>query len=302
MSNVFRFREGQPVTWFNRNASESNQFCLYCGRRVGSNAEIESNKEHLIGRNFVPKGSLAGDAFNFVFRACIECNTEKSDAERHVSTVSLFNSPARLVDLSINDLAARKASNDHHPTERRLVRDASVPHKIETEGNGFSGTLHMTSPPQLEYKSVLLLAVRQIQGLFALISTEDPRVPEKSKLLAADKVLLHKDYNYGDWGNPQLIEIIERTKGWSAPLFVNSASGHFKAILRIPKSQEEGYFWALEWNKSVRIVGAICHPSQYPVWLKDLPQLKWWSIPGKDCRIRMETPLRGIPDHLFTTE
>jgi hypothetical protein len=257
----------------------------------------------LIGRNFVPKGSLTGDSFNFVFRACIECNSEKSNAERHVSTVSLFNSPARLEGRAINDLAIRKASKDYHPIAQKLVRDASVPHKIETEGNGFSSNLHMTSPPQLEHKSVILLAVRQIQGLFALITTEDPRIPEKSKILSASNVLVHMNYNYGDWGNPQLLEIVERTKDWQAPLVVNSASSHFKAILRLPKSPGEGYFWALEWNKSVRIVGAICHPNQNPAWLDNLPTLNWWSIPGKDqSRIRMEIPLGENSDYLFASQ
>ena len=54
----------------------------------------------MIGRNFVPSGTMDGDAFQFLFRACQECNSRKADAERHVSSVTARNiSRARMRSL-----------------------------------------------------------------------------------------------------------------------------------------------------------------------------------------------------------
>src|SRR5947209_19886080 len=109
MSDVFGFKRGQPVTWYNKDLTKSNQYCLYCGDFLGIGSEVASDKEHLIGRNFVPKGSLDSGGFNFIFRACQSCNGRKSSAERHISSVTLFNSPGRWSDEDVDALAIHKA-------------------------------------------------------------------------------------------------------------------------------------------------------------------------------------------------
>lgn len=89
---------GKTVSWFERSGKLSNRYCLYCGVAVGGETDAPSNKEHLIGRNFVPAGSMGAEAFNFLFRACVPCNARKAVAERHVSSVTLINGPGRLQD------------------------------------------------------------------------------------------------------------------------------------------------------------------------------------------------------------
>ncbi len=71
---------GETVSWFNRNPAQSNQYCLYCGVLVGTGATVLSDKEHFIGRNFVPTGALGSGSFNFIFRSCRECNGRKAIA------------------------------------------------------------------------------------------------------------------------------------------------------------------------------------------------------------------------------
>ena len=65
-------------------------------------------REHLIGREFVPAGAFdGGRKFNFIFRTCEHCNGKKAEFERHVSSVTLFRSPARAEDERIDARAAR---------------------------------------------------------------------------------------------------------------------------------------------------------------------------------------------------
>jgi 5-methylcytosine-specific restriction endonuclease McrA len=82
MMSVHGRLTGETVSWFNKNPAYSNQHCLYCGSPVGERATIVSDEEHLIGRNFVPTGTLRGGGFNFIFRSCRECNGRKGDLWR----------------------------------------------------------------------------------------------------------------------------------------------------------------------------------------------------------------------------
>ncbi|MCY1211229.1 hypothetical protein D3C86_1823210 [compost metagenome] len=63
--------------------------------------------------------------FNFIFRACVECNQRKAIAERHVSSVTLFNTPARAKGEYVDMEALRKASNDYHPRKKGVLVKAS---------------------------------------------------------------------------------------------------------------------------------------------------------------------------------
>src|SRR4051812_14797221 len=110
MQPVFGTRARQPVVWFSSDLAKSNQHCPYCGVLVGVGSTVASNKEHMIARNFVPPGSLGGTGFNFIFRACVDCNQRKADAERHVSTVTLLTSSARGTDGEVDAAALHKAS------------------------------------------------------------------------------------------------------------------------------------------------------------------------------------------------
>ena len=65
---VFAFRPNQPAVWFHKNRELSNKYCLYCWADVSDQA-VASDKEHLIGREFVPTGTLGGTAFNLIFRS-----------------------------------------------------------------------------------------------------------------------------------------------------------------------------------------------------------------------------------------
>jgi hypothetical protein len=297
----FERRTANVVSWFWKgNLEKSNHYCLYCYRFIGPGSEIASNKEHLIGREFVPKGYLDGDSFNFIFRACVDCNGSKSDQERHVSSVTLAASPARAVDPVVNEIAARKARRDFHPLRKGVVV-ANATEKLTLKGS--MGAVQMThtlvGPPPLDEHRALGLAARQIQALFSMLTTRDPRKESTTSILRPDCWRWYGCYSSDDWGNPELMELQDRAKAWPIMFAVTAARGFFRAIIRKRASPPEELFWALEWNKRERIVGAICAPGTEPDLFKDLPEEEWIAAPD-GFRMRFQLPMPEDRDELFS--
>jgi hypothetical protein len=144
---------GQTISWYAASPEHSNACCLYCGRSLRGQSAPKSDKEHLIARNFAPAGTMGGDAFNFLFRACRECNARKAHAERHVSSVTLFNSPSRQVDTRADDAALRKGRGDFHPHKKGvLVQDAHEQLTIRGSMGPMSINFGMLAPPPGEFE------------------------------------------------------------------------------------------------------------------------------------------------------
>ena len=173
----------KTVSWYDRKPTWSNQHCPYCGVLVADGAIVRSDKEHLIARNFVPTGALGSGSFNFIFRSCRECNGRKARAERHVSSVTLVNSPGRANDERANEAASRKAIKDFHPDKQGIpIGKATDDYFMEFTHGALSINFDLTSPAQANRAAAQLLAFHHIQALFALVTTEDYRVPEKMHL------------------------------------------------------------------------------------------------------------------------
>lgn len=297
MKNEDTFRRGREtgcvISWYTSSPSLSNALCLYCGQSVIQPDAPPSDKEHLIARNFVPSGSMGNQSFNFLFRACRACNARKADAERHVSSVTLFNSPSRAVDSRADISAVRKGRADFHPKKRGvLIQNSHEEWKLDLPHPLMKLSFAGTRPPQVDMSSAGEFAFCHIQGLFALITTNDFRDPSRMNLLPQDQFVWYDMYSHQDWGNPQIVELSQRVKDWECAANVNSADGYFKAIMR---QHESGWFWALEWNKQLRLVGGICR-HQMPIF-KNLPGEKW--IPTPNGRMRREIPIDPTIDLLF---
>lgn len=299
MSDVYGFRSWQqPISWYHQDKTKSNHACLYCGESLVHPSETPSDKEHLIARKFGPPSTSEGRGFNFIFRCCRECNAEKADAERHVSAVTLWTNPARRSDESINSRAVHKASREYHP-EGGLVQDARTEHSVSLSiGGVLNFKFNYTGPPRLDDAAVHLLASRQVQALFSLVTSDDPR--ERGGLTLLPRKWIYRFGRYflhTDWGNPQVVEITKRTLHWESQVLISTANGALKAILKCSPDERSGWFWALEWNRSTRVLGAICDPDSLPAWLRDLPELDWRLLP--EGRSRREVPIAPAEDLLF---
>lgn len=305
MNGIYRYKKNQPANWFHRSKSKSNQYCLYCGRFIGEGSSLESNKEHLIGKEFVPTGEFGnGDLFNLIFRACKECNNEKSDAERHLSSITLFNSPAREDSQTHNQIAQRKAEKDFHPIKQGvLIKDSGKNFKFTTKFGPSSASFGLSGPPQADEQCIEFLAYRHVQGIFSLITSHNPLAAEGTCLLSHKYFHLYGSYGYLDWGNPQLVKIMDRASEIPCYANIETANGFFKVIMRRKKGDTGQWFWALEWNKSLRVVGAITEPDGFPVIFEGLPSLDWEDVgvhDGERIRIRQEVPLNSEEDILFS--
>jgi hypothetical protein len=72
--------------------------------------------------------------------------------------------------------------------------------------------------------------------------------------------------------------------------------------MRRDDATDTGWFWALEWNKSVRVCGLIGAPDTEPSLLSNLPDLRWEILEANGnvvTRARKETPLTNMEDTLF---
>lgn len=302
MPNVFNFQSNQPTVWYHKVPVKSNKHCLYCGRIVGENSELKSNKEHLIGRNFVPKGKFkTGQEFNFIFRGCKICNRQKGKLERHISSITIFNSPSRLKDSKVNKIALRKGNQDYHP-DKSGTKIKNSSEGLDLKFNKFL-KFSALGPPQLNPSYVKRLSVYHIKGLFSLITSNNPLETEGTKIIPSEQILFFNFFNQRDWGNKQLQEVTSRVKNWPCPARIITADSFFKAIFKISEDHEN-WFWALEWNKYLRIIGGINATGNTPSIFKNLPSLNWKyvvNINGEKFRYRKETALNH-EDELFKLE
>ncbi|MBV1951779.1 MAG: hypothetical protein KUG64_06260 [Cycloclasticus sp.] len=306
MKLVHKYINNQPIVWFHKKKEKSNQFCLYCGTHVGFSSEEASNKEHLIGRQFVPSGAFQeGKGFNLIFRACEVCNSRKAEIERHISSVTLLNGIPNQENSEYVDRAIIKASKDFHPLKQGvLVKDASDKQKFNFNFGSMKISFESISPPQLSQEYIKALSFYHIQGFFSLLTSSNPEVVSGTKLLPEKNFWFHGAYTHGDWGNAELMEIAKRIEILRCNANISTADGNFKVLMCHSIKDPSYWFWALEWNKNLRVVGGIYSPKKCPPIFDDLPIQQWKPLgegsDGAKHRIREEIPLDKNDDILFS--
>lgn len=288
----------QPVNW---GRAPSNEVCLYCNEPFDG-ANVVATKEHLVGRNFVPRGSLnGGQSFNFIFNACHACNNDKSTLEGHVSTITQLMSPAVAESAAFSERARAKSHGEIHPWTRRPVAESFHESTIQMRGVGLGIRMGFVGPPQADRDIVYRLALRHVQGLYALVTNPD-RTVQPLTLLFPGWVYVLGYYLPSDWGNSQALAASERVRDWTVRARIITASGYFQAMLRRDHAEVGTWFWALEWNRYMRIIGGISYDGQQPSFMRDLPELQWIQSrtpTGAIFRSRQEQPLDEARDDLF---
>jgi hypothetical protein len=122
--------------------------------------------------------------------------------------------------------------------------------------------------------------------------------------LSGDYFGFFRAYPHRDWGNPQLLEVARRAAAVPVVTWITTANGYFRCVLRREALPSSPWFWALEWNKSLRLVGWIGVPTTVPPIFADLPDIGWHTTlhPGGGfTRFREEVKLGDIDDLLFET-
>jgi hypothetical protein len=296
----------------------NNLFCPYCGRNlklINGVEPVESSVDHVIGRQFVPKGYLENE-WNLILDVCKDCNGKKGRLEDGLSSISRLsvlddlNYPVDVVLDLQRKLGKRNKQTGAirgatHPETNRPVSDSFVRQSLHTSFGPMSMSLSYIAPPQA-FDSEKKLATLHIQGFYFLIANTDPAYPNKNGVTTPNSVYLQEKYIHplfvlrrSDWGNEAVKKFVARTCDWETCFKKCTASGYFKVLMRRGKDRKKPpLFWVLEWNKNIRIFGMIREPGNPDIVEKELSEL--CNIEqSEELNIEREIPLMENEDNLF---
>lgn len=277
-----------------------NRMCAYCGAALDS---VRRTKEHVVGRNFVPRGPLNG-SLNVILQSCLECNNRKSDLEDEISALTMYPDLARGFEGmgdAVKAEALRKLEKSRSRSTRKLIKESTQDHSIS--GNPFPGlkmSFTMTSPPQMDESRVHDLVLYHLRGFFfALTYNPETHVgyfwPDGTYM----PIMVSRRT---DWGNEVHLWFMNKVNSWYDRLIGHIADEHFRvAIRRAPDS--ELWSFAFEWNRSTRVIGFFGRKEPLITTRSEIPELKMAvlgsSTDGSVLRIREEIPLTDNADSLF---
>ncbi len=263
----------------------NNAYCLYCARNL---SEVKAEKEHVIGRNFVPTHALT-NAWNFTCQACPACNRRKSFLEGEISAITMAPTPrGNHVNQEVAEVFSKKKQWARIRSTGDYVKDSQVQQTLQIPLYGGLMSVCLVGPPSLDVDMVHELAWFQLKGLFGWVLSEITIYPECFDL---EECLVSNFARKTDWGNSLQEQLTQRTQDWPILLNLSTAKSYFKAIIRFSPFDPMLKFWALEWNNNIRIVGFFG-----PKYLCNSEDnfLKYPSI-----RLRTEIPLDPSRDILF---
>ena len=148
-----------------------NTRCAYC------NAEFllpnEPQKEHVVGKNFVPRGSH-DQQWNLHLNSCHACNQEKSALENDLSAITMIGGISE--DISQDVDRASEALRKSKTVSRRSGKTvAESREELSIHGNIGAADLkvQMISPPQLDGQRAFRLAHYQLRGFFFMLTYDE---------------------------------------------------------------------------------------------------------------------------------
>jgi|SRR5579859_8129525 len=276
----------------------NNETCVYCASLLG---KPMTTKEHVIGRRFVPRGTLAGQ-WNLILRACRSCNRRKSDLEDDLSAITM--QPDMWGQFADHDPvlaleAIRKARSASRRT-RKQVKDSSES-RIITASLGPNGTMGLTfiSPPQTDRQRVFELSRFHLTAFFYWITYNDQT---KRGGYWPGTFLPVAEAVKSDWGNPTHRAFMKTVLDWTPRLVAVGANGFFRVAIRRHPSAI-CWSWALEWNHKHRIIGFFGEQAQAEAVFANFPQPQTHIIAqsANEClRVREEIALSQEEDQLFS--
>lgn len=273
----------------------ANVVCPYCGAALTKETR---NKEHVIGRRFVPKGKLHGN-WNLIVNACRTCNGLKADLEDDIAAITMqpdtfgrfgHDDPSGAAE------AARKAAKSYSRRTKKLVKDSHEQMTITMPfGTGATFKFGFTGPAQLDRDRIFELARLQVAAFFFWITYKPDR---KRGYWWPGGFYPVLEASRGDWGNPVHQAFSEAVVDWEPRVMACNADGFFKLALR-KHPDADCWSWALEWNHALRVIGFCGNEQAARDVAKRFPKLQGHLISqGENVTIgyRTETPLPDDAD------
>ena len=204
-----------------------NTRCAYC------NSEFvrpdEPQKEHVIGRLFVPRGALE-QQWNLHVNSCHACNQKKSELENDISAISMLHTGADTV--SPDETLAIEANRKSSTTSRRTGRPVAQSFETFQVGGRLGPaeiTFSLVGPPQVDEDRAFSLALYQIQAFHFFLTYDDEARsgygwPGIFAPLGVDR--------RSDWGNIAMVAFSDLVSEWSLRLNAPTAKGYYRVLIK----------------------------------------------------------------------
>lgn len=276
-----------------------NLRCVYCGTWFDT---LKPTKEHVIGRRFVPKGKLNGQ-WNLIVQACKACNRRKSDLENDISGITLFpdqwGKHADPEDVDALESSRRKATNCISAITGLPIKDSIPRFTIKVPlAPGATLTFNMTANPELSEDRVYELARLHCMAFFFFVTYD---AGKKVGGYWLGEFLPLMETVRADWGNPVMRTFAEAVVNWEPRVYAVTADGFFKIVIR-RHPEAVCWSWALEWNKTRRVIGFFGDVETAQVIASSFPKIEMNALkehPNKYMRFRLDVPITEEEDVLF---
>jgi hypothetical protein len=277
-----------------------NIACAYC--HVEFSDLVPFEKEHAIGRRFVPKGTLHGQ-WNLLLRSCRRCNAHNQSGRRHLGNCNAARRGGRTRQCRRTPACGgRKAQNAISRKTGKPVAAGEEPIKVGGKFGPATFTFSFSMPPQVHEYRLFQLARYQVAAFFYW--TTFKKETGRGGLMPGGFYPLAV-VRKADWGNPQMLWFMEETKSWAWRVHAIGADGYFKLATKRKSDTEDIWSWALEWNQNFRLVGFFGREELVAELEKSIPVLKMETAghsPERILRYRIEVPLVEADDSLFRAE
>jgi len=290
MTRIYDLPHSQPTRL-------KNKRCAYCNADFIGEGEPE--KEHVIGRRFVPKNSHNGQ-WNLHLNSCHRCNQAKSTLENDISAISMIQTTGSSggFDPTLAEEAERKGKSTSQRTGKP-VSLSSESSKIVTQFGRATISFGFKAPAQVDTSRLYQLARFQIAGFFFLLTYDEEK---RQGYCWPGEFLPLGAVRRSDWGNPIKTGFSSATRNWDFRFGGGpTSSGYFQALIKKHPS-ETLWSWALEWNCNYRIFGFLGNRSEANKIISGFePPQKSGPYSGEEAVFfsRKESPLLEDDDDFF---
>lgn len=279
-----------------------NQRCAYCN--AAFEREGEPEKEHVVGKNFVPKG-MHEQQWNLHLNSCHKCNQTKSALENDLSAITMVGG---LLEPALKDtFRASEAKRKSKAVSQRTGKKVADSFEELTMTGDFGNAeikINMILPPQLDESRAFLLVQYQMRGFFFQITYNQEKEmgycwPGAFMPLAV--------VPKSDWGNPLVLSFSEKTKDWEFRLGSGEIAQGYYGVLIKKHPKAALWSWAVEWNKTTRLFGFFGDEEVGGEIIGTLTATSfggWIEQPdGSRIRSRLEKPVDPADsDHFFYSQ
>lgn len=260
------------------------------------------SKDHVIGRRFLPKGKLNA-SWNLVVWACKPCNNRKAELENDISAISMHpdawgryakNDP-ELVSEYLRKSVGCISSNTGRP-----VADSSENIKLNLAFGGFTLSVNLHAPPQVQSMRLFELVRLQLMGFFYWLTYR--RETRRGGYWTGGFFPIEAAMR-SNWGNARQMHFMRTVAYWEPRLLTGEEliDGYYKVAIRRHPSVA-CWSWAVEWNHSVRIIGFFGDEEATAELLSTMPTLGAevaTDTTGGQWSFRPDVPLYSTEDVMF---